>query len=66
MKKGGNSKWYTILVKEMPRAVNTRQNLMKQSLLEGPAPTTKPAPSQKKRKGIATRCSGKENVVNLT
>jgi hypothetical protein len=23
---GGNSKWYTILVKEMPSAVNTRQN----------------------------------------
>jgi hypothetical protein len=39
---------------------------MKRSLPEGPAPTTKLAPAQKKRKGIATRWSGKENVVNLT
>jgi hypothetical protein len=31
-----------------------------------PAPTMKPAPAQKKRKGITTRWSGKESVVNLT
>jgi hypothetical protein len=54
---GGTSKWYTILVKKMQSAVNTRQNQMKQSLPEGPAPTNKPAPAQKKRKEIATRCS---------
>jgi hypothetical protein len=34
---------------------------MKQSL-----PTTKPAPAQKKRKGIVMRHSGKENVVDGT
>jgi hypothetical protein len=39
---------------------------MKQSLAEGPAPSKKRAPAQKKRKGIATRRSGKENVVDLT
>ena len=26
----------------------------------------KPAPAQKKRKGVATRCSGEANIVNLT
>jgi hypothetical protein len=26
---GGNSKWYTLLLKEMPSTVNTRQNPMK-------------------------------------
>jgi hypothetical protein len=57
---------YTILVKEMPSAVNARQNPTKRSLPEGPAPTTKTAPAQRKRNGIATRHSGKENVDNLT
>jgi hypothetical protein len=54
---GGNSKWYTIIVNEMPSAVNTQQNPMKRSFPEGLAPTTEPAPAQKKRKGIATQRS---------
>jgi hypothetical protein len=63
---GGNTKWYTLIVNEIPIAVNTRQNAIKRSLPEGPAPATKPVPAQKKRKGIATRRSGAHNVVDLT
>jgi hypothetical protein len=39
---------------------------MKQSLPEGPAPTTKLAPAQKKRKGITTRRSCNVHIVKLT
>jgi hypothetical protein len=39
---------------------------MQQSIAEGPAAATKLTPAQKKRKGIATRHSGKENVDDLT
>jgi hypothetical protein len=77
---GGNSKWYTTLVNEMPSAVNTRQNPIKRNLPEGLTPATKQVPALKKRKGVTTRCSKpnnvrinnfestetKENVVNLT
>jgi hypothetical protein len=48
---GGNSTWCALIVNEIPIAVNTRQNAIKRSLPEGPAPATKPVPAQKKRKG---------------
>jgi hypothetical protein len=40
-------------MKCLASTVNTKENLMKQSLPEGSAPATKPAPAQKKSKGIA-------------
>jgi hypothetical protein len=77
---GGNSKWYTTLVNEMPSAASTRQNPIKRNLPEELTPATTPVPALKKRKGIATRRSNpknvrinnfestetKENVVDLT
>ena len=64
---GGNSKWYTSHISDIPNGINTRQNPLKRSLPERPAPATKPAPAQKKRKGmIMTRGNGKENVIDLT
>ena len=62
---GGNSKWYRTLVKELPSAISTRQNPLKRGLPEGLAPATMPVPTQKKRKGIATRRSNSANVVGL-
>jgi hypothetical protein len=61
---GGNSKWYTTLVNEMPSAVNTRQNPIKRRLPDGP--TTTPVPVLKKRRGIATRHSNPQNVDDST
>jgi hypothetical protein len=63
---GGNSKWHALIVNEIPIAVNARQNAIKRSSPEGPAPATKPVPAQKKRKGITARRSGAHNVVDLT
>jgi hypothetical protein len=65
---GGNSKWHTSLVNNMPDGMNTRQNPMKRSLPERPAPATTPAPApaQKKRRGMMTRGDAAGNVINLT
>ena len=65
---GGNSKWYTTLVSEAPKTVNTRHNpALKHSLPEEFASaSTKQAPTRKKRKAIAARGSMKEHVVDLT
>jgi hypothetical protein len=64
---GGNSKWHTSLVSNMPDGMrNTRQNSMKRNSPERQAPARKPAPAQKKRKGMTTRGDGEENVTDFT
>jgi hypothetical protein len=65
---GGNSKWHTSLVSDMPNGINARQNPMKRSLPERPAPATTPvpAPAQKTRRGMATRGNAAGNVIDLT
>jgi hypothetical protein len=42
---GGNLKWHTSLVSDMPDGTKTRQNPRKRSLPERPAPATTPAPA---------------------
>jgi hypothetical protein len=65
---GGNSKWHTSLFRDMPNGINTRQNPMKRSSPERPAPATTPAPApaKKKRRGMTTRGGAVENVIDLT
>jgi hypothetical protein len=65
---GGNSKWHASLVSDMPDGMNTRQNPMKPSSPQRPAParTPVPAPAQKKRRGMATRGDAAGNAIDLT